>query len=72
MEIRNVVRQISHLIMIEQVCFGSCSKNQIDFFMRKIVIPIIITSAIIPMIIIPIVEEVPKLITSNKHDYDSI
>ena len=40
--------------------------------MRKIVIPIIITSAIIPMIIIPIVEEVPKLITSNKHDYDSI
>ena len=39
--------------------------------MRKIVIPIIITSAIIPMIIIPIVE-VPKLIISNKHDYDSI
>ena len=39
--------------------------------MRKIVIPIIITSAIIPMIIIPIVE-VPKLIISNKHDSDSI
>jgi len=50
----------------------SPTKRGAIIFMRKIVIPIIKTSAIIPMIIIPIVEEVPKLITSNKHDYDSI
>ncbi len=35
-------------------------------------IPTIITSAIIPMIIVPIVDEVPKLIILRKHDDDSI